>query len=502
MATLTVRKLDDDVKRRLRVRAAGRGLSLEEEVRRVLADSVPAPSHKGSHLVDAIAAIVDPIGGIELDIPPRRSERERPMWGTIDQPLDDLRSPMSLAGKSVLLVISGGIAAYKALDLIRRLRERSASVRAVMTKAAEGFVTPLSVGALTGGKVFVDLFDRDDEHDVGHIRLAREPDLVIVAPATADLLARMAHGLASDLPTAILLATAKPILAAPAMNPSMWAHPATQRNVAALAADGVRFIGPEAGEMAEAGEAGVGRMAEPLRIVAEAERMLATASGAAPLAGLRVLVTAGPTHEPIDPVRYIANRSSGRQGFAIAAAAAAAGADVVLIAGPVGLPDPVGVAMVRVETAAEMAKAVEAALPVDIAVMAAAVGDWRVAAPKPAKLKKGGTPPRLDLVANLDILAAVARHPTRRPRLVIGFAAETEDVVANAAAKLRAKGCDWILANDVSPGSGVMGGEENTVHVVTEAGVESWPPMAKAMVADRLIARIADAQELRRKAAE
>ena len=410
---------------------------------------------------------------------------------------------MSLRSRSILLVIAGGIAAYKSLDLIRRLRERGAIVRAVMTRAAGEFVTPLAVGALTGGKVWSDLFDREDEHDVGHIRLAREADAVVVAPATAALMARMAGGHADDLATAILLATRAPVLLAPAMNPAMWSHPATARNVAALVADGVRFVGPNAGEMAESGEAGIGRMAEPLEIVAALEALLAPA-GAGPLAGRHVLVTSGPTHEPIDPVRYLANRSSGRQGHAIAAAAAAAGARVTLVSGPVEIPDPAGVATIHVGTAAEMLEAVEAALPADVAVMAAAVADWRPVAASPGKIKKDGsgrTAP-LALAENPDILATVGRHHTLRPTLVIGFAAETDDLIRNAQKKLAAKGADWILANDVSPETGIMGGEENSVRVVSAAGVEDWPRLKKSAVATRLVAKIAEALHARREAAK
>ena len=405
-----------------------------------------------------------------------------------------------LAGRTILLVIGGGIAAYKALDLIRRLRERGAVVRAVMTPAAREFVTPLSVGALTGGHVFTDLFDRDDEHDVGHIRLARAADAIIVAPATADLMARMAAGRADDLAAAVLLATNAPVLLAPAMNPAMWAHPATARNRATLAGDGVTFVGPNAGEMAEAGEAGLGRMAEPLEIAARLVALLASPASRA-LAGRHVVVTSGPTVEPIDPVRYLANRSSGRQGHAIAAAAAAAGARVTLVSGPVAIPDPPGVAVVHVETARQMLDAVVAALPADAAVMAAAVADWRVAAEKAAKIKKDGSgnPPALALVENPDILATVARHATLRPRLVVGFAAETGDLLQNAAAKLERKGADWIVANDVSPEGGVMGGGENTVHLLVAGGggeparVEDWPKLGKDEVAARLVARIAEA---------
>ncbi|MCW5714588.1 MAG: bifunctional phosphopantothenoylcysteine decarboxylase/phosphopantothenate--cysteine ligase CoaBC [Bauldia sp.] len=411
---------------------------------------------------------------------------------------------MTLSGRTILLVISGGIAAYKSLELIRRLREHGAVVRPVMTKAAEAFVTPLSVGTIAGGKVFSDLFDRNDEHDVGHIRLAREADLVLVAPASADMMAKVAGGFAPDLATAVLLATRAPVLFAPAMNPAMWANPATQRNVARLRDDGARFVGPARGEMAESGEAGLGRMSEPADIVAAVEAILGGAApGQGPLAGIRMIVTAGPTHEPLDPVRYIANRSSGKQGFAIAEAAAAAGAIVTLVAGPVALADPAGVTVVRVETAAEMLAAALAVLPADVAVMAAAVADWRAATPKGRKIKKAaGEPPRLDLVANPDILATIARHGTLRPALVIGFAAETDDLIANARAKLAAKGADWIVANDVSSGTGVMGGDDNTVHVVTADGVESWPRSGKGTVAARLVGRIAEALSQRRTAAE
>lgn len=395
-----------------------------------------------------------------------------------------------LAGKRILLVIGGGIAAYKALDLIRRLRERGASVRAVMTAAAQQFVTPLSVGALTADHVFTDLFDRQDEQDVGHIRLARETDLIVVAPATADLLAKLAQGLAGDLASAILLATDRPVLMAPAMNPRMWAHGATRRNHARLLADGVAFIGPNRGEMAEAGEAGEGRMAEPMEIVAAVEAAL----GDGPLAGRHVLVTSGPTHEPIDPVRYIANRSSGAQGTALAAALRDLGARVTFVTGPATVPPPAGVTVVRVETAREMASAVQAALPADAAVMAAAVADWRVANASGEKLKKDGSgkAPALEFAENPDILATVSKG-TKRPRLVVGFAAETTDVVAHATAKRARKGCDWIVANDVSPATGIMGGAENAVVLISEAGAEAWPRMRKDEVARKLAARIAEA---------
>ncbi|MEO8667871.1 MAG: bifunctional phosphopantothenoylcysteine decarboxylase/phosphopantothenate--cysteine ligase CoaBC, partial [Bauldia sp.] len=377
MATLTIRNLAEATRQRLRLQAAAHGHSMEEEVRRILGDAW---------------------AGAGRDAPPAAQRPPAPAA------LAAAGLTRKLDGATVLLVISGGIAAYKSLDLVRRLRERGATVRAVMTEAATAFVTPLSVGALTGGKVFTDLFDRDNEHDVGHIRLAREADLVVIAPATADLLARAASGQANDLATAILLATRAPVLAAPAMNPAMWSHPATQRNVARLAADGVRFAGPNAGEMAESGEAGTGRMAEPLEIVAAIEAILQPAPG--PLTGRHVLVTSGPTHEPIDPVRYLANRSSGRQGHAIAAAAAAASARVTLVSGPVTIPDPPGVTVVRVETARDMLRAVEAALPADIAIMAAAVADWRAAHAAGGKIKKDGSGmvAPLELAENPDIL--------------------------------------------------------------------------------------------------
>jgi phosphopantothenoylcysteine decarboxylase/phosphopantothenate--cysteine ligase len=403
-----------------------------------------------------------------------------------------------LANTRILLVIGGGIAAYKVLDLVRRLKERGATVRAIMTRAAQEFVTPLSVGALTGERVFSDLFDLTDEQDIGHIRLSREADLVVVAPATADLLAKMAGGHADDLASTCLLATSAPVMIVPAMNPRMWLHPATVRNVEQLKRDGVAVIGPASGRMAERGEEGPGRLVEPLDAVAAIEAFLAARSGPRPLAGRRVLVTSGPTHEPIDPVRYIANRSSGRQGHAIAAAAARAGADVVLVRGPVTIPDPEGVTVVAVETAREMLAAVEAALPADVAVMAAAVADWRVAAESGSKIKKepGGGAPALPLTENPDILRTVGHH-ARRPALVIGFAAETNDVIANGTAKLSRKGADMIVANDVSPEGGVMGGTRNTVHLITAVGVEDWPTLDKDAVAERLVARIAELLEER-----
>jgi phosphopantothenoylcysteine decarboxylase/phosphopantothenate--cysteine ligase len=423
-------------------------------------------------------------------------ETLRAIAGALDIELAELLAGLPAASnrkRTILLIIGGGIAAYKSLDLIRRLRERGNTVRAVMTKAAQEFVTPLSVGALTGGKVFTELFDRDDELDVGHIRLAREADAIVVAPATADLMARMAAGRADDLATAILLATRAPTMLAPAMNPKMWEHPATQRNLATLRGDGVRFVGPNAGEMAESGEAGVGRVAEPLEIVAALESLF----GGGALTGKHVLVTSGPTHEPIDPVRYLANRSSGRQGHAIADAAARAGARVTLVSGPVSLPDPAGVTVVRVETAAEMLAAVQKALPADVAVFAAAVADWRAVSSSGKKIKKdaSGKPPALALAENPDILSTVA-HGKQRPALVIGFAAETNDLIANAGKKLQAKGADWIVANDVSPEGGVMGGDKNTVHILSledgKARVEDWPRLSKDEVARRLVEKIAD----------
>ena len=399
---------------------------------------------------------------------------------------------MYLKDKRILLVIGGGIAAYKALDLIRRLRERGAVLRTILTRGGQEFITPLSVGAIAGERPFTDLFDTHTEFDIGHIRLARETDLIVVAPATADMMAKMAGGHANDLASTVLLATDKPILLAPAMNPQMWIHPATRRNAERLSADGVAWVGPNAGEMAERNEAGIGRMAEPMHIVAAIEAVFAGGEKPPLLAGKRILVTSGPTHEPIDPVRYIANRSSGKQGHAIAAAAAAAGADVTLVSGPVGIPDPHGARTVKVSTAREMLAAVENALPADAAIFAAAVADWGVAAPGAQKMKKDGSgAPQIPLVENPDILATIARRNAGRPALVVGFAAETEKVVEHARQKLQRKGCDWIVANDVSPGTGVMGGDRNTVHLVTAKGVESWPAQSKDEVARALIARVA-----------
>ncbi len=477
MASLTVRQLDDKLKKRLRLRAAKHGRSVEEEIRTILR-AAAADSDEFAEATGESAA-----AGARATARPN--------------------------AKRVLLIIGGGIAAYKSLDLIRRLKERGLAVRVVMTQAAQAFVTPLAAGALAGERAFTELLDPQSEFDVGHIRLAREADIIVVAPATADLIAKMANGLASDLATAVLLATNAPVLIAPAMNPAMWSHRATRRNLGTLAADGVHSVGPNAGEMAERNEAGVGRMAEPAEIADMAMALLARdpekwepvfgkdhaqsnkgTPGA--LAGQRVLVTSGPTHEPIDPVRYIANRSSGKQGHAIAAAAQAAGAAVTLVSGPVNVPDPPGVTVVRVETARDMLRAVEAALPADAAIFAAAVADWRSADVHGQKIKKNaGGMPELALLENPDILATTAQRKRGRPKLVIGFAAETQDVVANAKLKLKKKGCDWIVANDVSAEGGVMGGDSNTVHLVTESGVDSWPPQSKDAVAAALVKRIA-----------
>ncbi len=470
MASLTIRKLDDAIKAELRLRAARNGRSVEDEVRVILREA--------SQNRPGFAATPSQAGPSPQDSPHRVVSAEQ---------------------FRVTLIIGGGIAAYKALDLIRRLKERGFSVRCVLTRAAQQFVTPLAASALSHERCYTDLFDPESEFDAGHIRLARDCDLIVVAPATADLMAKMAQGHADDLASAILLAANRPILLAPAMNPQMWNNAATRRNVAQLARDGVAMIGPNAGEMAEAGEAGVGRMAEPLEIAAAAENFLRPPRPQ-PLAGKRVLVTAGPTREPIDPVRYIANRSSGKQGFAIAAAAQAAGADVVLVSGPVELNDPAGVTAQHVESARDMLRRVEAALPVDIAIFAAAVADWRVASEGAQKLKKtaAGMPP-LQLVENPDILATISKLQDKRPPLVIGFAAETEHLIDNAKAKLARKGCDWIVANDVSHATGVMGGDRNTVHLLkrdgAEISIDSWPVMTKDEVATALIARIAEAVE-------
>jgi phosphopantothenoylcysteine decarboxylase/phosphopantothenate--cysteine ligase len=462
LASLTVRQLDDKLKKLLRLRAARHGRSMEDEVRVILRQAAAETSR-------------DILENFEPAAQPTRQGAQ----------LAPVRGP------HILLVIGGGIAAYKSLDLIRRLQDRGARVRCILTSAAQQFVTSLAAGALAGERAYTDLFDSQSEFDVGHIRLARDTDLVLVAPATADLLAKMAGGHADDLASAVLLATDEPILIAPAMNPQMWARKATQRNLAQLAADGVHVIGPNAGEMAERGEAGIGRMAEVPEIVAAAEVLLRRGGA---LAGKRILVTSGPTAEPIDPVRYIANRSSGKQGHAIAAAAAAAGAEVVLVHGPVNLPDPPGMRVVKVETARQMLEAVEHALPADVSIFAAAVADWRTEEAGTHKIKKQqGRIPTLKLIENPDILATIAHRKSGRPPLVIGFAAETDDVIANAKTKLAKKGCDWILANDVSPQTGIMGGDANTIHLVTAAGIEDWPTQSKEDVARMLVDRIAAA---------
>ena len=388
--------------------------------------------------------------------------------------------------KRVLLIIGGGIAAYKSLDLIRRLREQGVAVRVVMTEAAQKFVTPLAAGAIAGERVFTDLFDQAQEFDVGHIRLARECDLVIVAPATADFMAKAAHGLANDLASAVLLATDKPVLMAPAMNPLMWANAATRRNFATLQTQGLRFVGPNEGEMAESGERGVGRMAEPTEIRDAALALLSDG----PLKGKRALVTAGPTIEAIDPVRFLSNRSSGKQGYAIASALAELGADVTLVSGPTNLPAPTGVKRVDVESAREMLAASQAALPLDVAVMVAAVADWRPAKEAKGKIKKDAAGvPAIALQENPDILATLSKLGKKRPKLVIGFAAETDRVEEHARAKIAKKGCDWIVANDVS--GDVMGGAENAVILITKDKAEAWPRMAKEAVARKLAAEIA-----------
>ena len=398
---------------------------------------------------------------------------------------------MIMQGKRILLIISGGIAAFKSLDLIRRLREQGASVRCVLTKGGAQFVTPLSVSALSEEKVYHDIFSLTDEAEMGHINLSREADLVVVAPASADILARMAGGLASDLATTALLATDKPVMVVPAMNMRMWEHEATQANMETLRARGLLCVGPAEGNMA-CGEYGFGRMSEVEDIVAAISAHLTP--NARPLAARRAIVTSGPTYEAIDPVRYIANRSSGKQGHAIAAALARSGANTVLISGPTALPDPAGVTMVKVESARDMLAACEKALPAEIAICVAAVADWRVADEATQKLKKNGSAPKLlELAENPDILRTLAKVGNKRPSLVIGFAAETENVIANAQAKCKNKNTDWILANDVSPNTGTFGGNANTIHLVghTDA-VESWPTMTKDQVAERLVSRISD----------
>ena len=394
-----------------------------------------------------------------------------------------------LDGRRILLIISGGIAAYKCLDLIRQLRAQGAAVRCILTKSATEFVTPLSVSALSGDKVYGDLFSLTDEHDMGHIQLSRDADLLVVAPATANILARMAYGLADDLATAALLATDKPVMVAPSMNVRMWEHAATRANMAFLRARNVTILGPVSGDMA-CGEFGEGRMIEPADIVAAIEHSFADQGR---LAGQRALITSGPTYEPVDPVRYIANRSSGKQGHAIAAALARMGAETILVTGPTREIDPPGVAVIHVETAQQMLDACQTALPADVAVCAAAVSDWRPKSAGNQKIKKNGAPPKLTLMENPDILKTLATAGNERPRLVVGFAAETGDVIVKAKPKLLAKGCDWIVANDVAPSTQTFGGSDNTVHLITANYVESWPLMSKQAVADQLATRIADA---------
>ena len=395
-----------------------------------------------------------------------------------------------LRGKRILLIVAGGIAAFKSLELVRRLRGQGARVRAVLTESGAEFVTPLSLQALTEDKVYRDLFSLTDESEMGHIQLSRDADLLVVVPATANLLAKMRAGIADDLASTVLLATDKPVMVAPAMNVRMWLHPATIENLAVLRDRGVMVVGPTDGDMA-CGEFGPGRMSEPEEIVAAIEGALGAAG---PLSGRAALVTSGPTLEAIDPVRYIANRSSGKQGHAIATALARLGAATTLVTGPTRLADPNGVRTVHIESAHQMLEACASALPVDVAVCAAAVSDWRVARAAGQKLKKDGNaaPPALELTENPDILATLAAAGATRPALVVGFAAETETVVKHASEKRLRKGCDWIVANDVSPETGTFGGDENTVHLVTEAGAEDWPKMGKDAVAGRLAARIAD----------
>ena len=458
MATLTIRNLDENTKQALRERAARNGHSMEEEARLLLARGTgesKSPDSAADFEIPALAAH-------------RRAQSEL-AFGT----------DYGARGKNILLIITGSVAAYKSLDLIRRLKERRVNLQVVMTRAAEQFISPLQIGALSHTKVYGDLFNRDDEHDIGHIRLARQADLIVVAPATANLMAKMAGGFADDLASAILLAADSNILIAPAMNPAMWNHPSTRRNVAMLVESGINFVGPDSGEMAENNEAGHGRLVEVMDIVEKIDELLD--DGPKPLCGLKAILTAGPTHEPIDPVRYIANRSSGKQGYEIARALARAGAEVNLVSGPVNLAAPPGVKRIMVESAIDMKMAVEALMPADIAVMVAAVADWRSAATADEKIKK--KPGRnktlsLELTQNPDILKSVG-HQANRPSLVVGFAAETQNVVKNAKAKLNNKGADWILANDVSPQTGIMGGDENTVRFLSREAIEDWPTMSK-----------------------
>ena len=482
MASITIRKLDSKTKQWLRIRAAKNGRSMEEEAR-LLFDELqsnegdPNSSNADtSNIVLAAALMPSPPQVVETNV--ARNDNST------------ARKNSALTGKQILLIISGGIAAYKCLTLIRRLREQGARIRTVMTCAAEEFVTPLSISALTAERVYNDLFSRDDEHDVGHIRLSRESDLVIVVPATANLIAKMANGLADDLATTILLATNKQVLIAPAMNPLMWEHSATSRNVQTLINDGIHIIGPGVGEMAESGEAGTGRMAEPAEILGAVELLLDDRPK--PLAGLSAVVTSGPTREAIDPVRYLSNHSSGKQGHAIAFALREAGANVTLVSGPVSIPNPTGVSVVPVDSAEAMKNAVDAALPADIAIFVAAVADWRPATNADDKIKKGKSkaPPVLNLIENPDILKSIGTLKKNRPSLVIGFAAETQDIVKHGKDKLAKKGANWILANDVSGEAGVMGGDHNTIRLISDSGVEDWPKMDKQHVAKRLVDEI------------
>ncbi|MFK7902447.1 MAG: bifunctional phosphopantothenoylcysteine decarboxylase/phosphopantothenate--cysteine ligase CoaBC [Nitratireductor sp.] len=483
MASITIRNLEASAKQALRERAAKNGRSMEEEARLLLSSQPVSASLSAATTTGQQANVVQPVLAQPIATPKIAEEFEG----------------FPAYGKRIVLIISGGIAAYKCLDLIRRLKERGVLVRPVLTKAAHEFVTPLSVGALAADKVFTDLFDREDEQDVGHIRLARECDAIVVAPATADLMAKMANGLANDLASTVLLASNRPILIAPAMNPAMWDNNATRRNVETLKQDGHFFIGPRSGEMAESGEAGTGRMAEPMEIVEAIGELLDTRPK--PLLGKRAIVTSGPTHEPIDPVRYIANRSSGKQGFAIAKSLADLGAEVILVSGPVNIDPPKNVSVLKVQTAREMQEAVETALPADIAVMVAAVADWRTTKSVKSKMKKknGKGPEALALTENPDILKGVGHHK-KRPQLVVGFAAETDDLISNAKAKLKRKGADWIVANDVSLGGdikgGVMGGDENRIKLLMQAGkkieIEDWPKMSKKSVSNALAEKIAE----------
>jgi len=497
MANISIRNIDAGIKQALQRRAAREGCSMEALLRQMLRHA--AEQGAGRTASEALAAAAVPV-------PETAAAAVAAGQGG------------ALSGRRILLIIGGSIAAYKALEFIRLARCRGAQLRAVMTAAAQQFITPLAVGALTGGAVATELFARETDQDIGHIRLARKADMIVFVGVSASRLAKLAAGLGDDLAGAIMLAARAPVLLAPAMNPAMWAHPATQRNVAQLRADGLHFIGPEAGEMAESGEAGLGRMSEPAAILAAAENILAGSATeraaaqeavfacgkngecqeeTAPLAGRHIIITAGPTYEPLDPVRYLANRSSGRQGYALAAACLALGARVSLISGPVNLAAPLGAELVKVQTARQMQAAAAAALPADAAIFAAAVADWRPGEVKSDKIKKAAddkTPPPLALVENPDILAEIG-HSVLRPQLVIGFAAETANLLQNAQAKLAKKGADWIIANNVATqadGSSVMGGADNQIFLLSRSGIEEWPQLPKEQVAARIAARIAD----------